>query len=148
MCREYNRAKESAGHAADSPRFPTLAQWVRDAVRMHRGAHPDMDNDVYLLSNPPRCTVRTYKRIGAYGNHFRVRDADTPSRVTYDCGLICVFNESTSDSTRGPMQMGYVGELTDIWLLDYGDTSTPIILLKGDWVQQVWSGARATMKRD
>jgi hypothetical protein len=84
----------------------------------------------------------------AYGNHYRVRDEHTPDTVSYDCGLISVFEHRDEDMGRGWMKMGYVGELTDIWLLDYGEISTPVILLKGAWVRQVWGGPRPAMRKD
>ena len=68
-----------------------------------------MDKNAYLLSTPPPMRVKAYKRMVAYGNHYRVRDADTPYKRTYDCGLICVFHHNIVDEGSG-----YVGELTDI----------------------------------
>ena len=91
-----------------------------------------MDMDVYLLSTPPPMRVKVYcKRMLAYSNHYRVRDADTPYKMTYDCGLICVFKHDTIDK-----EPGYVGELVDIWVLDYGSISLHVILMRADWVQQ------------
>lgn len=108
-----------------------------------------MDRDLYLLSTPPRMTVQIYKRMRAYGNHFQVRDGDTPHLVSYDCGLISEFEQRESDdSDRAWIEMGYVGELDEIWLMNYGGISTPVILMKGAWVRGDWNGKRATMKRD
>lgn len=107
-----------------------------------------MDRDLYLLSVPPRVSIVTYKRMRAYGNHFRVKDEQGDHSVSYDCGLISVFEQRTSEEQRGWMKMGYVGELIEIWVLNYGNTSVPIILMKGAWVRSEWHRARATMKRD
>jgi hypothetical protein len=45
-------------------------------------------------------------------------------------------------------ELGYVGELVDIWKLDYGAISMPIILMKGDWVRSTHTGYRPGMRLD
>jgi hypothetical protein len=146
-CREYEADK--ASQRAVGGGFPMFHDWIRDAVSARAALDPSIDRDVILLSNPPLLRIKTYTRMMAYGNHYRVLDSDTPYSVTYDSGLITVFEHlNESPLTSGWMEMGYVGELVGIWVLEYGNTSSPIILMKGSWVRQSWGGSNATMKRD
>jgi hypothetical protein len=143
LCDLRQYEEEKAAALQGSLTFPELAEWLRETIREYMRSHPDMDNDVCLMSTPPTKRVQVYKRMLAHGNHYRVRDSDTPYVTTYDCGLLCIFNHSQDDG-----EAGYVGELTQIWVMDYGPTSLPIILMKADWVPREWHGPRATMKRD
>ncbi|CAM6128101.1 unnamed protein product [Calypogeia fissa] len=74
--------------------------------------------------------------------------SDCIRQTIRDSGLIAVAEQENSGDSRGFIQMGYVGELIGIWLLDYGQTSAKIILLKGRWVSPHWTGPRATMQKD
>lgn len=144
--REYERQR-TAHNVGGAGSFPLFTHWVRGTIQKLHANNPDMDRDVRLLSVPPRCTVLSYKRMKAYGNTFRVKDVNDEHRVSYDSGLISVF-EQMNVAGKKWINMGYVGELVDIWELNYGCTSAPIILMKGSWVRPDWRGERATMKRD
>ncbi len=101
-----------------------------------------------LLSIPPRCSVVSYNRMKAYGNIFWVKEVNDHHRVSYDSGLISIFEKMSIERDRKWNEMGYVGELAGIYLMNYGNTSSPIIVMKGSWVHPEWHGERATMKRD
>jgi hypothetical protein len=89
VCREYER--EKAAEAFPSATFPEFVEWVRLTIRNRLESDPDMDRDLVLLSTPPHMIVFTHKQMMAYGNHFRVVDDNTPNTVTYDSGLMSVF---------------------------------------------------------
>lgn len=139
---------QKAAHQTTDTIFPPFQEWIRPTIREHQMQHPDIDKDLYLLSVPPRMAVQSYKRMKAFGNHFRVTDEEGLHSVSYDSGLISVFEQHDVQQGRGWMQMGYVGELTGIWVLNYGTTSQPVILMKGAWVRPDWQGGRPSMKRD
>ncbi len=110
--REYE--SERVAHSHDFGPFPHFAQWIRETIREQRHQNQDMDANLILLSTPPHCMIKCYKRMVAYGNHFRVRDENTAHTVTYDTGIISVFEHRDTTMDRGWMEMGYVGELTGI----------------------------------
>lgn len=147
LCRKYESEKATHVESSSQP-FPIFSAWIRETIREHQRHHPDMDKDLLLLSNAPRQKVLTYKAMTAYGNHYRVVDRTSDHFVSYDSGLLTVVEQPQNEQGRGRIEMGYVGELTGIWVLEYDNTSQPIILMKGSWVRPQWRGARPTMKRD
>lgn len=104
--------------------------------------------DLVRLSIPPQRTVRSYKRMSAYGNHYRVCDDYSPELTTYDSGLLMVFSQQHEKMDMKVLQLGYVGELVDIWKLDYGATSMPVILMRGKWVRSTHTGYRPGLRLD
>ncbi len=119
--------------------IPTLIVWITNAVREHRLAGGTFDDqDVVALSIPPSTKACSYKRIKAYGSHFRVDDQTSVGCVTYDSGVASFFSHNNVDDNHHPSrQLQYVGVLKDILQLDYRTMSTPIVLFWCDWVQNV-----------
>jgi hypothetical protein len=110
--------------------IPTLIVWITNAVREHRLAGGTFDDqDVVALSIPPSTKACSYKRIKAYGSHFRVDDQTSVGCVTYDSGVASFFSHNNVDDNHHPSrQLQYVGVLKDILQLDYRTMSTPIVL--------------------
>ncbi len=131
--------------------IPTLVVWITNAVQKHRlvGGTFD-DQDVVALSIPPSTKACNYKRIKAYGSHFRVDDQISVGCVTYDSGVASFFSHNNVDDNHHPSrQLQYVGILKDILQLDYRTISTPIVLFRCDWVRNASDNhANPTYKRD
>lgn len=122
--------------------------WIRHAISEHRRVNPDIDMDLVRMSVPPQTVVSSFKRITAYGNHYRVLDQYTAGLTTYDSGLLTTFNQRHAHLGMQVKEMGYVGELVDVWRLNYGAVSTPVILMKGVWVRSAHTGYRPGMRID
>jgi hypothetical protein len=147
-CSQYEEARSAEINDKGAPTI-TFAEWIREAIDVYHKAHPDMDRDTYLLLIPPIDLATSYKAMKAYGYHYRVlEDSNTEGYVTYDSGLIVVAQHMAGGDCETSIEIGYVGELLAIYQLDYGGTSEPVILLKGQWVRPEWRGARCTMMRD
>ena len=143
ICRKYNAEPDGA-------ELPAFSQWIKKAIQAY-GQHDDLDNmDLLLLSFPPKLKAYSYKKMKAYGNHYRVHDDNNSLYVTYDSGIASTFHANitgqSSQSATSPFS--YVGILVDILRLDYGPTSMPIVLMKGKWVRADWDSHRPSMKRD
>lgn len=124
--------------------------WIREAVRdptIVLSVPGGASLDVLSLSNPPSWKVLKYKSIKAFGNHYRVNVDGGMDWETYDCGIGAFFQEEVGTSSPN-WKLSFVGILSDIWLLDYGIVSEPVILMKGKWVHSVWERQAATMKQD
>jgi hypothetical protein len=50
-----------------------------------------LNTNLVLLSTPPSFIVMSYKKMKAYGNHFKVGDEQTCLLVTYDFGVASIF---------------------------------------------------------
>ena len=122
--------------------------WIRNAIVEHRKVNTDIDMDIVCLSVPPHRTILSYKRMNAYGNHYRAKDDYTPGLTSYDSGLLTVFWQQHAQMEMKVLQLGYVGELVDIWKLDYGAMSMPVILMKGEWVRSTHTGYRPGLRVD
>lgn len=102
------------------------------------------EHDTVLLSNPPSMTCKRYKKMKAYGNHWRVNDETGQSMGNFDSGVACFeTNEYSSGAGKD-----YVGLLEDILVLDYGDLNTPIILFSCQWKKRFGSHRNSTYIRD
>jgi hypothetical protein len=69
-----------------------MAKWVREAIQTHqvdRTLH--VDDDLLLLLVPPSFIALSYKKMKAYGNHFRIDDEQNNLLVTYDFGVASIF---------------------------------------------------------
>jgi len=53
---------------------------------------------------------------------------------TFDSGIASIFDQPTNDVTN--VAMHYVGNLKDIFRLDYGLVHTPINLFRCEWVKR------------
>ena len=130
--------------------FPTLAVWIREAVRETVGRGEGLgDADMRKLSVPPKLVSKLYSRMQAYGNHYRCDDGSSAGLVSYDCGVASILK--TQGSTTGGVmgQIHYVGVLKHIRVMDYGKVITPITLMECDWVRHgVDEMGDATYKRD
>jgi hypothetical protein len=52
-----------------------MAKRVRDSIRTHqRVMTSHLNTDPMLLSTPPSLIAMNYKKMKAYGNHFKVDD--------------------------------------------------------------------------
>lgn len=102
------------------------------------------ESDTLLLSNPPSMKCKRYAKMKAYGNHWRVDDDYHRSLNTFDCGVACFeVNEHSCGSCKD-----YVGILEDIYVLDYGELKTPIILFSCQWKKRHDVRRRCTYIRD
>lgn len=91
-------------------------------------------------------TAKRFRKIKAFGNHYRVKDEKMESLKTYDSG-VAVLHEWVTE--KGEVMKKYtVGEINDILLLDYGKLFTPIILFKCNWVKAKDNRGNATYMRD
>lgn len=124
---------------------PVLERWLQR--RIHDSDLDMLDpneHDTVLLSNPPSLTCKRYKKMKAYGNHWRVNDEIGQSMGTFDCGVACF---ETNDYSSGSGK-DYVGTLEDILVIDYGDLNTPIILFLCQWKKRTDSHNNPTYVRD
>jgi len=52
-----------------------MAKWVKDAIQTYQGVNTSpIDIDLMMLSIPPSFITLSYKKMKAYGNHFKVDD--------------------------------------------------------------------------
>ena len=107
------------------------------------------DSDVIALSHPPSSFATSYKAMYNFGNYYRCEDVET-SRKTMNCGVAGIFDSVCQNNARdmNPRtgKVHFVGKLQEIFVLDYG-TLRPCIM-KCKWVEPVWLGPNATMKKD
>jgi len=111
-------------------------KWVREAIRNHQIITPEpFDENIVHLLIPPSLTTLAYKKMKAYGNHFHVDDDFASLLMTYDSCVASIFQQSQGieDDLLGVIQ--YVGMLKQIWQLDYGPMSSPIMLFRCQWVK-------------
>jgi len=113
--------------------------------------YPDFtyDSDVIALSHPPSSFATSHKAMYYFGNYYRCEDAET-SRKTMNCGVAGIFDSicQTNGRDMNPRtrKVHFVGKLQEIFVLDYG-TLRPCVM-KCKWVEPVWQGPNATMKKD
>ena len=111
-----------------------------------RGEELDITNanegDTRFLASPPSLICRCYRKMKAYGNHWRVVDSRSASYMNYDSGI------SVSEAGDGGRREDYVGELHHIIQLNYGSLNTPITLFMCEWKKRTDNMGRSTYKRD
>jgi hypothetical protein len=107
-----------------------MAMWVREAICDHHATTMEPINEDLHLSIMPSFTTLDYKKMKAYGNHFRVDDESFSLCVTFDSGVASLFEqvEGNGNDLLGPIQ--YVGLLKQFLQLDYGPISSPILLFR------------------
>ena len=104
---------------------------------------PDQSNTV-LLSSPPSMVCKRYAKMQAYGNHWRVDDDISRRMDTFDSGVACLeANEQSAGTGKD-----YVGVLKDIFLLDYDDIKTPVIVFSCVWKRRYDNQRKSTYVRD
>ncbi len=106
-----------------------MVKWVKDAIRTHQHVVTSCLNiDLVLFSTPPSFIAMNYKKMKAYGDHFRVDDEQTHLLVTYDYSVKYIFQQSQGNENNVLDQIQYVGTLKQILQLAYGPMSSPIFL--------------------
>ncbi|KAG0594744.1 hypothetical protein M758_UG105300 [Ceratodon purpureus] len=90
------------------------------------------------LAHLPRSLVTEYKRMWAYGNHFRAEVATQGNNyLTYDSGVACVATtacqSSFSDTRLVEAQLKYIGVVRNILQVDY--LYLKINLLVCSWIK-------------
>ena len=79
--------------------------------------------DVIDISIGPTKMTTSYRLMWAYGNHFRVKSAET-NLTTIDCGVAASFEQECrsgpQDQNTIMAQVEYVGWVEEILDLDYG----------------------------
>jgi hypothetical protein len=71
-----------------------MAKWVRAAIQTHQVDKTlPIDDDLLLFSVPPSFITLSYKKMKAYGNHFRIDDEQNNLLVTYDSSVASIFQQ-------------------------------------------------------
>ena len=105
-----------------------------------------IDMDRFLLSKKPAQRGTRYRRVLAFGNHFRVEDEHTTHLLSYNSGVASIFQQQSENGEESAVN--YVGVLRDILDLDYGTLSRSIIMMRCDWVKAHDSRGNPTYMRD
>ena len=122
-------------------------QWLRRIVFQRKTLNPTADDlDAVKLCSKPDMTAKRFRRIKAFGNHFRVNDDRTETLDTYDCGVACLHEWVTEEGEV--MKRHTVGEIMDILVLNYGKLFTPIILFRCTWIKATDNRGNPTYMRD
>ncbi|KAL3698568.1 hypothetical protein R1sor_012644 [Riccia sorocarpa] len=98
--------------------------WMKDRVLGSRSSTYSMRALVSL----PKTQCRFYRKIQAYGNHYRVQESNRAAFSTFDCGIAATTDEHNSTFM-------HVGVLKRILQLDYGLGNDNPVLFQGRWVQ-------------
>ena len=121
-------------HLAGS--FPAFATWLNVRVRTLRREQFPLADELIELHCPPSNLVMSYRRMWAFGCHYRCLDCGTNPYVSVDHGIAAITEDaSTLD----------VGILKDILLVTYGKLSC--VVMRGTWMKSTdqW---RASVKKD
>ena len=122
--------------------------WVRKEVHNHpHDPNNSDDMDRILLCSRPSQKATRYTRMRAFGNHFRVEDAQSSVLQTYDSGIASIF-EMPAANPESKVSLNYVGVLQDILKLDYGPLRTPVILFRCEWLKRGDNRGNPTYVRD
>lgn len=123
--------------------------WFQNAVSEDIASGNGVSENVLALLLPPKREAKGYKAMYAYGNHVRVRGAET-DMSTCDSGVSATFLQScrasSSDRNMRTVSLEYVGWVDEIISVDYGKFE--VVVLYCTWAQANKRGARATMKCD
>jgi hypothetical protein len=95
------------------------------------------DLDVLVLCCPLAMTNLRYQQLKAYDNHYRVNSCSIVGMVSYDSEVASIFNQQQMRVHDEDVAIHCVGVLKNIYLLNYGPISNPIILMQCEWV---WNG--------
>ena len=125
---------------------PVFSEWLQSYVRLGTASFED---DVLELSTPPSHKARLFKSMKAYGNFFRVSSVEGKF-VTADSGVsaTCETIQRSGPFDRNTIvgSVTYFGRIVEIIELDYGQLK-PIVLLC-DWVEPIWRGPTACLRKD
>jgi hypothetical protein len=118
-----------------NPNTTPFEEWVRNLPEIEDvDVNEPKDFDKLLLCMKPSQRATRYRRMKAFGNHFRVEDDASVCMLTYDSGVASVFQVPTEDATD--VSVNYVGVVKDILKLDYRPMSRPIVLMRCQWTKR------------
>jgi len=125
---------------------PIFSEWLQALVQ---GGNQAFENDIIDLSMPPNSKARSFKSMKAYGNYIRVSSVEeklvtSDSAVTATCETMQRSGPSDRNLVAG--YVTYFGRVGEIIELDYGRLK-PVVLLC-DWVEPIWRGPTACLKKD
>lgn len=142
-------------HAAHRARyrnrdFPLFSTWLDRRVDSMIADNQYVSPELRNLAVLPQSLVTEYRRMWAYGNHYRVEsEAHGNTYVTYDSGIACVATAlcQASSSDRRPVeaQLKYVGVLRNIKQVDY--VYMKINVMECSWIKPNVAG-NPTMRQD
>jgi hypothetical protein len=148
---EYRRKKRKARVVYPSEMCDEdFHVWFPKAViRAIEDGDEEVPEDVRALILPPSDVAKSYRSMYAYGNHLRVRSAET-QLTTADSGVAATFRQlcraGTKDTNLRAAELEYVGWVEEILSVDYGQFE--VVVLYCNWVVANMRGDGATMKRD
>jgi hypothetical protein len=123
--------------------------WFPAAVQSDIIGGIEVQDDTKALLLPPSAVAKSYCSMYAYGNHIRVRAAES-DLTTCDSGVATTFSQScrasTSDRNQTKANLEYIGWIDEIIAVDYGQFE--LLVLYYTWVHANKAGAQATMKQD
>jgi hypothetical protein len=70
--------------------LPAYEKWILSAISDVINDGEKIDEEIIQLSIPPTLKATTYRSMFAYGNHIRVKSAET-HQITMDSGVAAVF---------------------------------------------------------
>jgi hypothetical protein len=148
---EYKRKRKKARVVYPSEMcYEEFHVWFPKAVmRALEDGEEEVSQDVIALMLPPSDVAKTYRSMYAYGNHIRIRSAET-HLTTADSGVAATFRQlcrtGTKDRNLEAAELEYVGWVEEILSVDYGHYE--VVVLYCNWVVSNMRGDGATMKRD
>jgi hypothetical protein len=144
--------RRSRGRRAEYPpiaRNEQFSAWFPAAVQRDMAAGKHVEEDVVDLVLLPSFEAKSYRSMYAYGNHILVRGAEV-DLSTCDSGVAATFLQacraSRKDHNHREANVEYVGWVEEIIGANY--RKFELLLLYCKWIQAMWSGPRATVKRD
>jgi hypothetical protein len=130
-----------------NPNTAPFEEWIRNLPETEDvDVNEPADFDKLLLCVKPSQRATRYRRMKAFGNHFRVEDDASVRMLTYDSGVASVFQVPTEDATD--VTVNYAGVVKDILKLNYGPLSRPIILMRCQWAKRSDNQGNSTYIRD
>ena len=128
----------------------TFSTWLDRRVDNMMSANEDVSPELRNLAQLPLPWVYEYKRMWAYGNHYRTEDLGIGNPfVTYDSGVACVASTlcqaSSTDQRPVEANLMYVGILRRIIQVNYAFKK--INLMECSWIKPNVTG-NATIRKD
>lgn len=118
--------------------LPPFSKWLYGHVRNLRAVGYPIPEDIVRLSCLSSKVVASYRRMRAYGAHFRCDNEQSVAHVTFDSGVVVMDHKGMEDSIQ-------VGILRHIYLVYFG--SLTVMVMKMSWMKQTDQGRR-TIKQD
>ena len=130
--------------------FPLFSSWLETRVDAMLAGGEEVTAELRNLSQLPLPWVNEYKRMAAFGNHYRIEDPAVGNTFeTYDSGVACVAatlcQASTVDQRPVEADLKYVGVLRRIIQVNY--VYRQIIVMECSWIKPNVTG-NVTMKQD